>query len=212
MRLWWKIWEIEPTINHHTDTWDKWQLSCYQKNGYTCYRDMEYDATTGMYVFVKQTMWYPCSKLRIYKPYMAILCCFEKGNDSHKSNFEVHPLFRHTCPCGFHGYVPLQFLVSNFSIFSGYFHLGNIQQIVPVVFPSATTLQVLRLSWYRSSLLPWWPESSSIQGLLKPKQKARKPNIVGIGIWDMGCMRLTWECIWFSFFGGGPLCIYDFLS
>ena len=80
--------------------------------------------------------------------------------------------------------------ISNFSIFGGYFHLGNIQQIVPVVFPSATTLQVLRLSWYRSSLLPWWPESSSIQGLLKQKQKARKPNIIGIKV-----IGIRWEYI-----------------
>ena len=45
-----------------------------------------------------------------------------------------------------------------------------------VMFPSATTLQVLRLSWYRSSLLPWWPEFSSTQGLFKQQKEMQLEN------------------------------------
>ena len=49
--------------------------------------------------------------VRTYLP--AIYGNFDRGNDDHKSHFETHPIFRQTRPCGFHGYVPLSFLVSN---------------------------------------------------------------------------------------------------
>ena len=83
------------------------------------------------------------------------------------SDFEAHPMFRQTCPYGFHGYFPLNVLVSNFSIFGGFYKL-----IIPVfvMIPSATTLQVLLLPWYSGGVLPRWPEFSSIQGLLKPEK------------------------------------------
>ena len=37
------------------------------------------------------------------------------------SDFEAHPMFRQTRPCGFHGYVPPSFLVSNCFFFGGYY-------------------------------------------------------------------------------------------
>ena len=57
--------------------------------------------------------------VRTYLP--AIYGNFDRGNDDHKSHFETHPIFRQTRPCGFHGYVPLSFLVSNCFFFGDYY-------------------------------------------------------------------------------------------
>ena len=66
-----------------------------QKKGYKSkyHRDMGYGVKMRIYVFLEQCM--------------------------HFCIFQTNPMFRQTCPCGFHGYVPLNFLVSNLSIFGG---------------------------------------------------------------------------------------------
>ena len=167
-----------------------------------CYRDMENDATRAIHVCLKQIMWYPCSKLRIYKPYMAILCCFDEGIESDEPSFEAHPIFRQTGPYGFRAYVPLNFLVSNFSIWGGYhksslslscFHPHRHSRSSS---PPDTAAVSCRHGQSFHHFRDYWSQKGNAAG---------KPNI--IGIWDMGYMRLIWQYIgfWRSFM---HLCVY----
>ena len=74
------------------------------------------------------------------------------------------------------------------------------------MFPPATTLQVLRLSWYSGTLLPRWPEFSSIQGLLKPKKgyKSKYHRDMGYGV-KMRIYVFLEQCMHFCIFPGFQL-------
>ena len=90
--------------------------------------------------------------------------------------WEYMYFWNNVCICVF-------FLVSDFPIFGDSIN----HPCVFVMFPPATTLQVLLLSWYSGTLLPRWPEffiNPGYPGAIEAKKRAIKASI--IGIWDMG--------------------------